>query len=74
LHDIEHFGLDLVSTVLLNEGIKIFLSPTGDDNSRSILDKFGGQCLADARGGTDDQDLLVLERHFSRIALVAKLK
>lgn len=47
-----------------DEVIESALSATHCDDFRAFLNKAVGHCGTDARRGTDDEDLVVLERHF----------
>lgn len=63
LHNVEYLGGDLLGAMLLHEGVEVILSPAGNDQLGSILHQLVGKLLADTRGGTNDQDLLIIEWH-----------
>lgn len=52
--------------MLLDKVFEILLSPTNRNQFGSILNDLFGQHLADARGGANDQNFLVRERHHGR--------
>lgn len=72
LHNVEYLGGDLLSAMLLHKGVEVVLSPTRDDQLGSILHQLVGKLLADARGGTNDQNLLVFEWHDETFKLLKK--
>lgn len=63
LHHVKDLGCDLVAAVFLDELIQVLLSSAGNDKLGAVLDHLGGERLADAGGGTDDEDFLVGKRH-----------
>lgn len=44
--------------------IEIFLSPTSDNELRSILDNLVGECFANPGGGANNQDFVVSKGHY----------
>lgn len=62
--DIEGFGGDLVGTVLFDKVVEAFLAATNGDDEDAACDHALSEGLADARGGTGDENGLVWERHF----------
>jgi hypothetical protein len=64
LRDVHRHGRYLVAgtlggRVLGYEGVEAILSSAGDDDGRPVREELGGQRLAYARGGSDDEGLLV---------------
>lgn len=63
LHHVKDLRGDLVTAILLDELVQVFLSSAGDDDLGAVLDELHGEGLADAGGGADDEDFLVGKRH-----------
>ena len=67
--DVEFYGTGLVVPVFADEVIESVLSATHCNGFRSFLDETVGHCGTDARCSTNDESVLVLERHCQEYVL-----
>lgn len=63
LGDVECNAGTFVLTVLLDKGIEVLLAATDGNDEGAVLNHLLSQRLSDARGGADNEDCLVWERH-----------